>query len=138
VSGRAFANQRGRDGTTYGSAVLREEIRFTALDADGEPVQERSVTEVNQVRDKDLHVTDNGDGTRTVQVLATGNTTWLGPDGKRLGSNPGQVRFTLLLDDNGTPEDPFDDEFLDFVSLDKDSTGRNDDPCEVLVPVLAP
>jgi hypothetical protein len=40
--------------------------------------------------------------------------------------NPGQVRFELLVDHGGTPSDPSDDEFLEFLGVVKGSTGRND------------
>jgi hypothetical protein len=56
-----------------------------------------------------------------------------GPDGKALARNPGQVRFELLVDHGGTPTDPSDDEFLGLV---KGSTGRTDDFCAAVVPVL--
>lgn len=70
-------------------------------------------------------------------MLATGNEKWYGPDGKVLFRNPGQVRFEILIDHGGTPGDPSDDEFLEFLGIVKDSTGRNDlegrDFCDDLV-----
>ena len=86
--------------------------------------------------DKDLRVTDNGDGTLTILVLSTGNIAVYGPDGKALARNPGQVRFELLVDHGGTPTDPSDDEFLEFLGLVKGSTGRTDDFCAAVLPVL--
>ena len=62
------------------------------------------------IRDKDQRVTDNGDGTLTILVLATGNSTLYGPDGKAIARNPGQIRFEFLVDHGGTPTDPSDDE----------------------------
>jgi hypothetical protein len=40
-----------------------------------------------------------------------------------------------VVDHGGTPTDPSDDEFLDF-RLVKESTGRTDDFCAAVVPVL--
>ncbi len=96
----------------------------------------KSVTSVAHVTEKDLRVTDNGDGTLTVLVLATGNAVVYGPDGKAIARDPGQTRFELLVDDGGTPTDPSDDEVLDFRVV-KDSTGRSDEFCEAVVPALS-
>jgi hypothetical protein len=96
----------------------------------------KSVTSVARVTEKDLRVTDNGDGTLTILVLATGNATLYGADGKAIARNPGQLRFELLVDDGGTPGDPWDDEVIEFLGVVKDSTGRSDDFCEAAVPAL--
>jgi hypothetical protein len=85
----------------------------------------------------DLRVTDNGDGTLTILVLATGNDVFYGPDGKAIGRNPGQIRFEILVDHGGTPTDPSDDEFLADLGIVKGSTGRSDDFCEAVVPALS-
>jgi hypothetical protein len=79
---------------------------------------------------------DNGDGTATVTFLATGNAVTYGPDGKAIARNPGQVRFELLIDHNGTPADPTDDEIVAFIREVKASTGRTDDFCAAAVPAL--
>ena len=98
-----------------------------------------TVTEVGNAVDKDLRVTDNGDGTLTILALSTGNVAVFGPDGKALGRNPGQVRFEFMVDHAGTPTDPTDDEFVEGSgSMVKGSTGRTDDFCEAVLPVLAP
>ncbi|CAN5440993.1 hypothetical protein BH10ACT10_BH10ACT10_17750 [soil metagenome] len=60
----------------------------------------------------------------------------LRPHGKALARNPGQVRYEILVDDNGTPSLPDDDEFLAYVGPVKDSTGRNDDYCAAMVGYL--
>jgi hypothetical protein len=97
----------------------------------------KSVSSVANVIEKDLRVTDNGDGTVTVLVLATGNAVLYGADGKAIARNPGQLRFELLFDDGGTPTDPFDDEFLADLGVVKGSTGRSDDFCKAAVPALS-
>ena len=45
-------------------------------------------------------------------MLGTGNSTLTGTDGKAIARNPGQTRWEILIDNNGTPQDPTDDEFL--------------------------
>ena len=85
--------------------------------------------------DRDTKVTDNGDGTLTIESQAMGSDTWYGPDGSVLFRDPGQTRFTIVVDHGGTPGDPSDDELLSF-EIRRDSTGRNDtqerDFCEDL------
>jgi hypothetical protein len=97
----------------------------------------KSVTSLANVIEKDLRVTDNGDGTLTILILATGNAVLYGEDGKAIARNPGQIRLEILVDHGGTPTDPFDDEELAFLGVVKDSTGRNDDFCEAAVPALS-
>jgi hypothetical protein len=59
-----------------------------------------------------------------------------GEDGKAIARNPGQARVEILVDHVGTPADPSDDEFLEFLGVVKESTGRTDDFCEAAVPAL--
>jgi hypothetical protein len=97
----------------------------------------RSITARSRVIEKDLRVTDNGDGTLTILILATGNAVVYGEDGKAIARNPGQTRFEILVDHGGTPTDPSDDEFLADLGVVKGSTGRSDDFCEAAVPALS-
>ena len=130
VDGRFLVNARGRDGLPY----YMENVQFTRVDtnlANGKFVTSRST-----VTEKDLKVIDNGDGTLTILVLATGNAVLYGMDGKALARNPGQVRYELLVDHNGTPTDPADDELLEFLGFVKESTGRSDDFCAAAVAAL--
>jgi hypothetical protein len=94
-----------------------------------------AITSLDRITEKDLKVTDNGDGTLTTLTLNTGNSTLWGPDGKAIARNPGQVRLKLLIDHGGTPSDPSDDELIS-AELIKESTGRNDDGCEAAVAAL--
>ena len=93
------------------------------------------VTHHDAVLNKDLSVTDNGDGTLTVILLSTGNATIYDASGKAIGRNPGQVRIEFVVDHAGTPEFPPDDILLSETVI-KGSTGRSDDFCEVVVPAL--
>ena len=125
-----IASTRDSAGLTY---FLQHGVTTEVLH---NPATGTSLTSVTTVTEKDMRVTDNGDGTLTILVLATGNAVLFGPNGKAIARNPGQTRFEILVDDGGTPNDPSDDEFLDRLGTVKESTGRNDDFCEAAVPAL--
>jgi hypothetical protein len=127
---RIHALPHGPDGLVYFLAHGKQTEVITNL------ANDRSVSSVASVTEKDLRVTDNGDGTLTILILATGNAVLYGEDGKAIARNPGQVRFELVVDHGGTPNDPSDDVELDF-RLVKESTGRSDDFCEAAVPALS-
>ena len=127
---RIKAAPRGKGGLVYFAQHVTRRDVVTNL-ANG-----RSVSAFFRVLEKDLRVTDNGDGTLSILVLATGNAVLYGPNGKAIARDPGQVRFELLIDHGGTPNDPDDDEVLDF-RLVKDSTGRSDDFCAAAVSALS-
>jgi hypothetical protein len=128
--GRVHAVPHGRDGLAYGGAHIKETQVVTNL------ANDNSVTAFLTFTDKDLRVTDNGDGTLTILILTTGNAVLYGEDGKANARDPGQTRVEILVDHGGTPTDPSDDEFLEFLGVVKESTGRNDDFCEAAVPIL--
>ena len=91
IDGRFTIRSHGRDQLAYYQehSTITEVITNVAT---GE-----HVTRVERVLDKDLRVTDNGDGTLTVLVLATGNSTVYDESGKAIARNPGQVRYALLI-----------------------------------------
>jgi hypothetical protein len=84
-------------------------------------------------KDQDIEV---GEKYLTITVLATGMAKVKDAQGRVIAANPGQVRYQVLIDHNGTPSDPFDDTFVSDLGLVRESTGRNDDFCEKVVPVL--
>jgi hypothetical protein len=127
---RLLVNPHGPDGLTYGV----EHQTFTEVWTN--PANGNAFTVEFMWLSKDLRVTDNGDGTLTILVLVTGNVVAYGPDGKAIYRDPGQFRFEFVVDDAGTPTDPGDDEFLEFLGLVKEPTGRTDDFCAATVPVL--
>lgn len=130
IEGRIHIVPHGPDGLAYFSQHFTDTHSVTNL------ANEKTVTAVFTVTDKDLRVTDNGDGTLTILVLATGNAVLYGEDGKAIARNPGQERFEILVDHGGTLSDPSDDEFLEFLGVVKESTGRTDDFCEAAIPAL--
>lgn len=118
--GAFLFNTHGRAGLAYASERVHGTQVITNL------ANDKTFTQTFSVVTKDLKVTDNRDGTLTILVLATGSSKVYGPDGKLLFNDPGQIRFEVLIDHGGTPTDPSDDEFVEFLGLVKGSTGRND------------
>ncbi len=110
----------GRDRLAYFNATVHGWSSWTNI-ANG-----KTLKSVYNFVDKDQKVVDNGDGTLTIIVLNAGGGKIYGPDGKLLFKDPGQTRFEVLIDHGGTPSDPSDDEFLEFVGIVKPSTGVND------------
>jgi hypothetical protein len=127
---RVQAVAHGRDRLVYFLQHATETDVLTNL-ANG-----KSVSSVAMVIEKDMRVTDNGDGTLTVLILATGNAVLYDEDGKAIARNPGQIRIELIIDHGGTPTDPFDDEVLS-EEIVRGSTGRSDDFCEAAVAALS-
>jgi hypothetical protein len=130
VDGSVLVVAHGPDGLQYFLEHLKVTVVYT--NRDNSKTVTFAVTRVN----KDLRVTDNGDGTLTILALQTGNDVFYGPDGNVIGRDPGQIRLEILVDHSGTPTDPSDDEFL-AEELVKGSTGRSDDFCEAAVPALS-
>ena len=130
VDGRFLVRRQGADQLAYYQEHLKIRQVITNV-ATGE-----FVTEVDTVLSKDHRVTNNGDGTLTITVLATGNGTLYASNGTAIARNPGQVRFKILIDHNGTPRNPYDDEFLEFLGTVKGSTGRTDDFCAAIVDAI--
>jgi hypothetical protein len=127
---RVHAVPHGRDRLVYFLQHGTETDVFTNLD------NGKSIRSFSRVIEKDQRVTNNGDGTLTVLIKATGNATLYGENGKAIARNPGQIRIELLIDHGGTPNDPSDDEVLS-EELVKGSTGRSDDFCEAAVAALS-
>ena len=71
-------NPHGPDGLAY----YMEHVAFSRVDTN--LANGKFVTSESRVTDKDLKVTDNGDGTLTILVLATGNAVLYGMDGKAI------------------------------------------------------
>ena len=129
VDGRFAVKSHGPSGLLFYMEHASSAQTFT------NPVNGLSVVDKTRILDKDLHITDNGDGTLTILILRTGPSSLYGPDGKAIARNPGQVRFELVVDHGGTPLDPSDDVELSFTQV-KGSTGRTDDYCAAIVDTL--
>lgn len=120
---------QGRDRLVYGVSGERVQQTVHFTDAD----MTFRAASVNNF--KDLRVSDHGDGTYTILVKASGGSKLYGPDGKAIAHDPGQIRFELVLDDNGTPG-VYDDDVEVSFTLVKESTGRNDDYCAAMINAL--
>ena len=111
-------NRRGLDYVTE-HQVVRETITLGEV----------SITRVSKPMFKDLKVVDQG-ATLLITVLGTGPESTYGPDGKAISRNPGQFRFRIRVDEATGQEIPGS-----FTVL-KESTGRTDDFCADVLPVL--
>jgi hypothetical protein len=63
-------------------------------------------TNVFAVSNRDHTIVDNGDGTITITTIATGGLRAYDADGNFVLKDPGQTRFAVDIDYNGTPGDP--------------------------------
>lgn len=119
LRGLLLINTQGPDGLVYFLQSLHGTISYTNL------ATNKSFTSVHNFINKDLKVTDNGDGTLTILAMSPGVVKHYGPDGKLLFVDSGQIRVELLIDHGGTPTNPEDDVLLDETVV-KPSNGRND------------
>jgi hypothetical protein len=123
ADGSYLDNSHGRGGLVYSRESTRIEQVLTDV-ANGAWVKV-----VTRGTGKDLHVTDNGDGTLTLTNFGAGNTVMYDEAGDVIAHDPGQTRVQILIDHGGTPTDPSDDEFLEFLGVVLGSTGLNADLC---------
>jgi hypothetical protein len=120
VSGSFIGVARGSNG------LIRFQDSVRGVDAWTNSETGRSYTQMWTASSRDLKVTDNGDGTLTILIQASGGSRWYDGNGKLVLRDPGLVRFEILVDHNGTPSDPFDDEEIAFLGVVKGSTGLNE------------
>ena len=121
VSGNFVFNQRGSSAFPYYRESVRGTIVTTNLENDG------TYTNVFTATSKDQTIVDNGDGTITITTFAAGGSRYYDKDGKLVLKDPGEVRFSIVIDYAGTPGDPSDDvEVDDSFQLVRPSTGNSD------------
>lgn len=126
VRGSYLFNKRGSSPFPF----YRESVRGTVVTTNLETGE--SLTRKVTVNSRDLSITDNGDGTITIVVLAAGGARFYDSDGNFVAKDPGMTGFALTLDYNGTPLDPDDDTEVSFEVI-RPSTGNSVlDFCEVL------
>ena len=114
AKGVFIGTRRGRDGLWYFGD------RFTGTTTWSNPENGREFRIEFSGTNRDQLITDNGDGTLTIQVQATGPSRAYA-DGALTFIDTGMVRFRILVDHAGTPTDPADDEFLAFLGVDKEA-----------------
>lgn len=129
VEGMFLLVERG-DGLVYGRNVIQ------ATDVWTNTLNGKTITVTRSGQDRDQQITDNGDGTLTIEVAISGVQKVYGPDGERLFIDAGTFGFEILIDTAGTPADPSDDRFIEFLG-ETGSHGRMDtlnrDFCQDLV-----
>lgn len=91
--------------------------RFRATDVWTNTLNGKTLTITVVGQDRAQKLTDNGDGTVTVELAFPGIQKVYGPDGTRLFMDTGTVRAEILIDNGGTPFDLSDDEFLEFLGV---------------------
>jgi hypothetical protein len=121
VSGNFLFNQRGSSPFPYYRESVHGTVVTTNLENGG------TYTNVFTANSKDQVITDNGDGTITITVFASGGSRFYDTDGNFVLKDPGEVRFAFDVDYNGTPSDPTDDkEIPDSFRVVRGSTGNSD------------
>jgi hypothetical protein len=120
VSGNFVFNQRGSSPFPYYGESVRGTVVTTNLNTGG------TYTNVFTGNSKDHTIVDNGDGTITITVFASGGSRFYDQNGKLVLKDPGEIRFAFEVDYNGTPGNPDDDqEVADSFRVVRDSTGLN-------------
>ncbi len=114
ADGRFLAVQRGPDGFVYSLEVSTHTRTFTNPDTGKYIVQV-----VKGLFGKDQTITDNGDGTLTIDSLSPSRVVDYDSSGNVIGAADGVAIYRFLIDDNGTPQDSSDDEFLDYLGIVK-------------------
>lgn len=94
------------DGLAYGGGPVQ------ATDTWTNTLNGKTLTVTNRGQSRDHKITDNGDGTLTIEIAVSGVQKVYGPDGSRLFMDTGVFRYEILIDHGGTPGDPADDEFI--------------------------
>jgi hypothetical protein len=130
-------NQRGSSAFPYYLESVRGTVVTTNLNTGG------TYTNKFAGSSKDQTIVDNGDGTITITFYSTGGSRWYDQDGTLVLKDPGNIRFAVDVDYNGTPGNPEDDsEVPDSFRVIRESTGLNDtegrDFCEDLVLFTSP
>jgi hypothetical protein len=121
VSGKFLFNQRGSSPFPYALQTVRGTGVTTNLDTGG------TFTNIFAVSFRDHTIVDNGDGTITITSIGTGSSRYYDADGNFVLKDPGQTRFAVDIDYNGTPGDPSDDiEVPDSFRVVRSSTGNSD------------
>jgi hypothetical protein len=121
VSGNFVFNQRGSSPFPYYRESVQGTVVTTNLNTGG------TYTNVFTNNSRDHAIVDNGDGTITITVYASGASRFYDTNGKFVLKDPGQIRFAFDIDYNGTPGDPNDDvEVPDSFRIVRPSTGNSD------------
>ena len=128
ADGRFLERLQGRESIFYYMDRVRSEVVLTNVGTG------QQATDISRhVTRKDLRITVNEDGTITITSLFTGQEALYGDAGKLIAKGDGQVRFSQVIDYQGTLSDPEDDIPLTEPELIFGSTGTNDDFCAAIL-----
>lgn len=86
----------------------------------------------------DSSVVDNGDGTLSKTTRFASSARWRDQHGKLVSLDSGLTILEVLIDHNGTPSDPSDDQTIDVRTI-RESNGVNSDPvdfCDFVLGVI--
>jgi hypothetical protein len=121
VSGNFLFNLRGSSPFPYARESVHGTVVTTNLDTGG------TLTNVFTSNSRDHRIVDNGDGTITITSFSSGGSRIYDADGRLVLKDPGQSRFAVDVDYNGTPGDPSDDvEVPGSFRIVRPSTGNSD------------
>jgi hypothetical protein len=121
VDGHLTAVQRGSSPFPYFREHFSGTVVTTNTDTGG------TYTNVFVTNSHDHTITDNGDGTITITVNASGSSRYYDQFGNFVLKDPGSVRFAFDLDYNGTPGNPDDDtDVPNSFRIVHASTGNSD------------
>ena len=114
-------NQRGSSPFPYYGESVRGTVVTTNLSNGG------TYTNIFTANSRDHKIVDNGDGTITITTFASGSSRFYDTNGKFVLKDPGEFRFAIDIDYNGTPGDPSDDpEVPNSFRTVRASTGHSD------------
>ena len=120
-SGNFVFNQRGSSPFPYYRESIHGTVGTTNLETGG------TLTNVFTSSSRDHSIVDNGDGTITITVFASGGSRFFDANGNFVLRDPGQVRFAFDIDYNDTPGDPSDDvDVPGSFRIVRPSTGHSD------------
>ncbi|GAA3667955.1 hypothetical protein GCM10022237_29820 [Nocardioides ginsengisoli] len=121
ISGNFLFNQRGSSPFPYYRESVSGSVTTTNLATGG------TFTNVFNANSRDHTITDNGDGTITITTFASGGGRYYDTNGNFVLKDPGQTRFAIDIDYNGTPGNPDDDVVVpDSFRIVRPSTGHSD------------
>jgi hypothetical protein len=121
VSGNFLGNLRGSSPFPYFRESVHGTVVTTNLATGG------TYTNVFTANSKDQTIVDNGDGTITITVFASGGSRFYDMAGNFVLKDPGEVRFAFDIDYMGTPGNPEDDEeVVNSFRPVRSSTGNSD------------
>jgi hypothetical protein len=121
VSGNFVFNQRGSSPFPYYRESVHGTVVTTNLDTLG------TYTNVFTSNGRDHTIVDNGDGTITITIFASGGSRFYDAAGNFVLKDPGEFRYAFDINYNGTPGDPSDDtDVANSFRVVRGSTGNSD------------